>query len=78
MKTYKEKTTTITFRIPVSSVEKLDTLCQISKLKRSDFLISCIELEYDRVNGYPEVKKLLKQMTDLNEELFKFKVTVEP
>lgn len=55
-------TVAITFRAPVSVIEQLDELCRLSGVKRGDFLINAITLEYDKVNGNPELKKLLEQM----------------
>ena len=62
---------TITFRAPIAVIEQLDELCKLSGIKRSQFLISAITTEYDKVNGNPEVKKLLEQMRQLNEAMKK-------
>lgn len=63
------ETVGITTRMPVDVVDKLDKICSLTKQKRSEFLIGIINAEYDRINGNPELKSLLSQMSELSEKL---------
>lgn len=65
----KKDTVGITFRCPVSVVSQLDELCSISGLKRSQFIISCIVSEYDKINGNSELKKLMDQFKLITEQV---------
>lgn len=62
-------TVAITVRMPVDVVEKLDVLCKIGGMKRSQYIINTINTDYDQVQGSPEAKELLKTMKELSERL---------
>lgn len=65
----KKNTTAVTFRADKEVVEKLDELCRMSGIKRSEFLISCIMSEYDRVQGNPTLRKMLEQLREMSETM---------
>lgn len=60
---------TVTFRAPVSVIEQLDELCRFTGIKRSEFLIAAITSEYDRIQGNPQVKKVLEELRRVSEIL---------
>lgn len=61
----KKNTIAVTFRCDVAVVEKLDELCQVMGIKRSEFLISAITSQYDSLQGNPEMKKMLEQFKQI-------------
>lgn len=67
-------TVQITFRAPAESIERLDLLCNMYGIKRSDFFVSAISAEYDKVNGNPQIKKLLSQLKEVSETVKAFNV----
>lgn len=58
----------VTIRMPLDVVDKLDTLCKIGGMKRSQYIINTIITDYDQVQGNPEAKKLLQTMKELTEK----------
>lgn len=64
----------ITFRAPAEAIEHLDLLCNMYGIKRSDFFVSAISAEYDKVNGNPQIKKLLAQLKEVSETVKAFNV----
>lgn len=62
-------TIAITVRMPVDVVKKLDVLCKIGDMKRSQYIINTINTDYDQVQGSPEAKELLQTMKELSEKL---------
>ena len=65
----KVETTQITFRLPVSVLNKLDDLCKTYGVKRGDFLIECVNIEYDKLNNNSELKSMLEQFKQLTETM---------
>lgn len=63
------KTVQITFRAPAPVVEQLDELCRMTGMKRSDFFINAVTSEYDRVQGNPQLKKMMEQMRQIAETM---------
>ena len=61
----KKDTVQITFRAPASVVAQLDEICRMSGMKRSEFIVSAITSEYDKINGNPQMKKMLEQMRQI-------------
>ena len=59
----------VTFRAPTEVVRQLDELCAMSGIKRSEFLIDAICAEYEKVNGNPQLKKMLEQMKQIAETM---------
>ena len=69
MSNKKEKSINITFRMPLSVVAKLDDLCSLYNLKRSEFFNSLVVSEYDKVQGSPELSALLEQFKILTDQI---------
>lgn len=65
----KKDTMQITFRAPAEVIRQLDELCAMSGIKRSEFFINAICAEYDKVNGNPQLKKMLEQMREIAETM---------
>lgn len=63
----KKDTVQITFRAPASVIVQLDELCKMMGIKRGEFLISAITAEYDRMQGNPQMKKMMVQMRHISE-----------
>ena len=61
----KKDTVQVTFRAPASVVAQLDEICRMSGMKRSEFIVSAITSEYDKINGNPQMKKMLEQMRQI-------------
>ena len=61
----KKNTIAVTFRCDVAVADQLDEICRMSDIKRSEFLISAITSEYDKMNGNPQMKKMLEQMKQI-------------
>ena len=59
----------VTFRAPTEVVRQLDDLCAMSGIKRSEFFINAICAEYEKVNGNPQLKKMLEQMKQIAETM---------
>lgn len=66
------ETVGVTVRMPVDVVEKLDILCKVSGIKRSQYIINMIVTDYDTFNGNPELKELLATMKSLSEKFNSF------
>ena len=62
-------TMTMTAGQGVKVVRQLDELCAMSGIKRSEFFINAICAEYDKVNGNPQLKKMLEQMKQIAETM---------
>lgn len=58
----KKDTVAVTFRCDVSVVNQLDELCKFMGVKRSEFLITAITSEYDRIQGNPKLKEIMEQI----------------
>lgn len=65
----KKNTIPVTFRCDVDVVEKLDEICKLSGIKRGDFLINSILAEYDRLQGNPQMRKMLEQLREISETM---------
>lgn len=61
-----ESSTTITLRLPDSTLAKFDELCSVYGMKRSELVKTAIEAEHDRLSGNPEKRKLLEQLRELS------------
>lgn len=66
---YKKDTVQITFRAPTEVIRQLDEMCSMSGIKRSEFFINAISSEYDKINGNPQLKKMLEQMRQIAETM---------
>lgn len=58
----KKKTIAVTFRCDVAVADQLDEICRMMGIKRSEFLITAITSEYDKLQGNPKMKEMLDQM----------------
>ncbi len=65
----KKDTMQITFRAPTPIVEQLDELCRLSGVKRSEFIITCITSEYDKLNGNPKLKEIMEQFRSISDQM---------
>lgn len=61
----KKNTIAVTFRCDVAVVDQLDELCRMMGVKRSEFLITAITSEYDKLQGNPKIKEMLEQMKNI-------------
>ena len=57
------------FRLSPEVNEHLDFLSRVTGMTRTSLITSWIELEYDRYNGNPELRKLLAQMKDMEAQM---------
>ncbi len=64
-----EKTISIAFRCPESVVAQLDELCRMAGCRRSEFLITSITSEYDKMNGNPKLKEIMEQFRSISEQM---------
>lgn len=62
-----KETAQVTFRLPVSVLEKLDFLCKSFGMKRSEVIISSINAEYDKICGSPELREMLDKFLELGD-----------
>ena len=74
----KKNTVAVTFRCDVSVADQLDELCRMMGIKRSEFLISAITSEYDKMQGNPKLKDMLISIHALLAESDMFGVKVAP
>lgn len=58
----KKNTIAVTFRCDVAVADQLDEICRMMGIKRSEFLITAITSEYDKLQGNPKMKEMLEQM----------------
>lgn len=58
----KKNTIAVTFRCDVAVADQLDEICRMIGIKRSEFLITAITSEYDKLQGNPKMKEMLDQM----------------
>lgn len=61
----KKDTMQVTFRAPTAVIEQLDEICSMTGVKRSEFFINAITAEYDKINGNPQLKKMLEQFRQI-------------
>ena len=61
----KKNTVAVTFRCDVAVADQLDELCRMMGIKRSEFLISAITSEYDKMQGNPKLKDMLEQLKQM-------------
>lgn len=60
----------VSLRLPEEDLRKLDELLEMSCCtSRSALISSWIRVEYDRVQGSPELKALLQQMLALRDQI---------
>lgn len=60
----------VTFRIPDDDLQKLDELVALAGLSsRSALVLTLIRLEHDRVQGSPELKKILEQLRAVRSQI---------
>jgi hypothetical protein len=65
----KKNTVAVTFRCDVAVADQLDELCRMMGIKRSEFLISAITSEYDKMQGNPKLKDMLEQFKQITETM---------
>ena len=65
----KGNTVAVTFRCDVAVADQLDELCRMMGIKRSEFLISAITSEYDKMQGNPKLKDMLEQFKQITETM---------
>lgn len=65
----KKNTVAVTFRCDVAVADQLDALCRMIGIKRSEFLISAITSEYDKLQGNPKLKDMLEQFRQITETM---------
>jgi hypothetical protein len=65
----KKNTIAVTFRCDCAVAAQLDVLCRMMGIKRSEFLISAITSEYDKMQGNPKLKDMLEQFRQITETL---------
>ena len=53
----------------VAVADQLDELCRMMGIKRSEFLISAITSEYDKMQGNPKLKDMLEQFKQITETM---------
>ena len=58
----KKNTIAVTFRCDVAVADQLDEICRMMGIKRSEFLITAITSEYDKLQGNPKMKEMVDQM----------------
>lgn len=63
----KKNTIAVTFRCDVKVAEQLDDICRMMGIKRSEFLITAITTEYDRIQGSPTMKEMMESMKRMTE-----------
>ena len=68
----RKNTIGVTFRCDVAVSEQLDEICRMMGIKRSEFLITAITSEYDRLQGNPKMKEMLEQMKQITETVKQF------
>lgn len=61
----RKNTIAVTFRCDVAVAEQLDEICRMMGIKRSEFLITAITSEYDKLQGNPRMKEMLEQMRQI-------------
>lgn len=61
----KKNTIAVTFRCDVAVADQLDEICRMMGIKRSEFLITAITSEYDKLQGNPKMKEMLEQMKQI-------------
>lgn len=61
----KKNTIAVTFRCDVAVADQLDEICRMLGIKRSEFLITAITSEYDKLQGNPKMKEMLEQMKQI-------------
>lgn len=65
----KKNTIAVTFRCDVAVADQLDEICRMMGIKRSEFLITAITSEYDKLQGNPKMKEMLEQMKRIAETM---------
>lgn len=65
----KKNTIAVTFRCDVAVAAQLDDLCRMMGIKRSEFLVSAITSEYDKMQGNPKLKDMLEQFRQITETM---------
>ena len=65
----KKNTIAVTFRCDVAVAEQLDELCRMIGIKRSEFLISAITSEYDKMQGNPKLMEMMEQMRQITDTM---------
>jgi hypothetical protein len=62
-------TKSIGFRFTPETMKQLEFLCSVTGHTRTGLITSMIALEYDRYQGNPELRKVIAQMTELQQQL---------
>lgn len=61
----KKDTQAITFRAPTDVIRQLDELCNLMGIKRSEFIVTAITSEYDKLHGNPQMKQMMEQLRQI-------------
>lgn len=59
----------VAFYVSLDVHSHLMELCRLSNLRPSQYFISTIEADYDRLQGNPKTKKILQQLNELETTL---------
>lgn len=59
----------ISFRVTEDQNRMVDELARLSNCSRNELLVGLIVGQYDKINGNPEVKKLMEQMKVFADQL---------
>lgn len=65
----KQEYKSFTLRIPAEDYKKLEYLCALSGTNKTTIIKNYIRLEYDRVNGNPEIKAVLDDLMQVQIKL---------
>lgn len=58
--------------------EKFKFICDTYGIKKSAFLVSCINSEYDKLTGNPELKNAIQKLTEFAKEMQELSGTFNP
>lgn len=62
----------VAFRVTDEQDRMLEELARITQKTRNDVIVDLIVGEYDRINGNPELKKLIEKMNEVSEQVKKY------
>lgn len=61
-----------TLRLDEDTYEMLSRLADINKMSRQNYIVEVIKADYDKVNGNPELRKMLEDLSELQHRLGNF------
>lgn len=61
----RKDTQAITFRAPTDAIRQLDELCNLMGIKRSEFIVTAITSEYDKLHDNPQMKQMMEQLRQI-------------